>query len=82
MGWFRTKAFGSYSDGSVEVFMNKVFGARKLNMTYDISEFLKSFISEFIAEAIARIGIVVLDRAINYRKLTDVVCLVKIWMAL
>ncbi len=62
--------------------MNKVFGARKLNMTYDISEFLKSFISEFIAEAIARIGIVVLDRAINYRKLTDVVCLVKIWMAL
>ena len=62
--------------------MNKVFGARKLNMTYDISEFLKSFISEFIAEAIARIGIVVLDRAINYRKLTDVVCLVKIWMTL
>ena len=62
--------------------MNKVFGARKQNMTYDISEFLKSFISEFIAEAIARIGIVVLDRAINYRKLTDVVCLVKIWMAL
>ena len=43
--------------------MNKVFGARKLNMTYDISEFLKSFISEFIAEAIARIGIVVLDQA-------------------
>lgn len=75
-GMVRITAFGSYSFrvGSVDVFMNEVFGARKLNMTYDILEFLKSFISESIAEAIAQSGIAVLDLAMSYRKLADVVC--------
>lgn len=75
-GMARITAFGTYSFrvDSVDMFMNEVFGARKLNMTYDILEFLKSFISESIAEAIAQSGVPVLDLATNYRKLADDVC--------
>jgi len=75
-GMARIMAFGTYSFkvGNVEVFMNEVFGARKLDMTYDILEFLKSFISESIAEAISQSGVAILDLAMNYRKLADLVC--------
>lgn len=75
-GMARITAFGTYSFrvDNVEVFMNEVFGARKLNMTYDILEFLKSFISESVAEAIAQSGVAILDLAMNYRNLAELVC--------
>ena len=74
-GMVRITAFGSFSFqvSDVNVFMNEVFGARKLNMTYDIMEFLESFISESISEAIGQSGVPVLDLATNYRKLADLV---------
>lgn len=75
-GMARITAFGTYSFRveNVEVFMNEVFGARRLNMTYDILEFLKSFISESIAEAIAQSKVAILDLAMNYRSIADLVC--------
>ncbi len=76
LGMARITAFGTYSFrvDNVEVFMNEVFGARKLNMTYDILEFLKSFLSEAIAEAIAQSQMAILDLATNYRQLSELVC--------
>lgn len=76
LGMARVTAFGTYSFrvDNVELFMNEVFGARKLDMTYDILEFLESFISESVAEAIAQSGVAILDLAMNYRSLADSVC--------
>lgn len=75
LGMVRITAFGmfSFQVSDVKIFMNEVFGARKLNMTYDIMEFLKSFISEAISEAIGQSGVAVLDLATNYRKIADLV---------
>lgn len=76
LGMVRVTAFGSYSFriSDAELFMNELFGARKLNMTYEIMEFLKSFISEAISESIGQSKIPVLDLASNYRKLANLVC--------
>lgn len=75
LGMVRITAFGmfSFQVSDVKIFINEVFGARKLNMTYDIMEFLKSFISEAISEAIGQSSVAVLDLAANYRKLADLV---------
>lgn len=75
LGMVRITAFGMFSFhvSDVKIFINEVFGARKLNMTYDIMEFLKSFISEAISEAIGQSSVAVLDLAANYRKLADLV---------
>lgn len=75
IGVVRVTAFGSYSFrvNNVELFMNDVFGARKLNLTYDILEFLQAFVAESISETIAESGIAVLDLAMNYRRLSEMV---------
>ncbi len=75
-GMIRITAFGTYSFrvGDIKLFMNEIFGARSLNMTYDILEFLKSFISESIAEIISMNKGSVLDLVTNYRNLAGMIC--------
>ncbi len=69
----RVRSFGTYSFKVIDpnLFMNEVFGARKLNMTYDILLFLNSFVSEAVAVAIGESHIPVLDLAVSYRSLSD-----------
>lgn len=70
----RIRAFGTYSFRitNPKVFIENIFGARKLNMTYDILQYISSFVSEAISEAVSSSGIAALDLASNYRKLSDV----------
>ncbi|MDY3905256.1 MAG: SPFH domain-containing protein [Lawsonibacter sp.] len=62
-GIVRITSFGTYSFRVIEParFIREVFGARKMNMTYDILQFLNSFVSEAIttvlAEAKATLGL-------------------------
>lgn len=72
-GVVRITAFGTYAFRVVEptCFMREVFGARKLNMTYDILEYLNSFVGEGIATILAESKMPVLDLAADYRSLSD-----------
>ena len=72
-GVIRITSFGSYSFrvSSPEKFIKDVFGARKLNMTFEILSFLNSFVGESIAEVIASSETSVLDLAVNYRKMSE-----------
>ena len=71
-GFVRVTAFGVYSFRvkDAAVFIREVFGARKMNMTYDILQYLNSFVSESIAEVIAKSETPILDLAVNYRGLS------------
>lgn len=68
----RIGAFGSYSFriSNVAVFMQDVFGARRLQLSYDIVQFLNSFVAEGVAVAIGAMDIPVLDLAREYRTLS------------
>lgn len=72
-GIVRVTAFGVYTFRvcNADVFIKEVFGARKMNMTYDILQYLNSFVSEAIAEVIASSGTPILDLAVNYRGLSS-----------
>ena len=72
-GVIRVTSFGTYAFRIVEParFVKEVFGARKLNMTYDILQYLSSFVSEAIATILAEIKMPVLDLASDYRGLSD-----------
>ena len=54
-GIVRITSFGTYSFRVIEParFIREVFGARKMNMTYDILQFLNSFVSEAITTVLA-----------------------------
>ena len=71
----RVTAFGSHAFQIMDVnrFMTQVFGARKLNMTYDILSFLNSFVSESVSAAIAQSKLPVLDLATSYREFSKTV---------
>lgn len=72
-GIVRITSFGTYSFRVIEParFIREVFGARKMNMTYDILQFLNSFVSEAITTVLAEAKIPVLDLAADYRGLSD-----------
>lgn len=67
----RITGFGVYSFviENSQKFMGEVFGARKLDMTYDILQYLNSFMSESMALAIGEAQIPVLEIAQKYRSL-------------
>lgn len=69
----RVGAFGSYAFkiNDVELFMRDVFGARRLELTYDIVQFLNSFVSEAVATCIGEMEIPVLDLARTYRQISE-----------
>nr|WP_294584811.1 SPFH domain-containing protein [uncultured Anaerotignum sp.] len=76
MNMVRVRAFGTYSFRINEptTFMNEVFGARQLNLTYDIIQFLNSFVSEAVAQSLGECGVPVLDMAVKYRNMSENIC--------
>lgn len=72
LGMVRATAFGTYSFRvrDVKLFMTEVFGARSLNMTYDIIQYLSSMVSESIAQCLGESTQSILDLATHYRELS------------
>lgn len=75
MGIVRITSFGTFSFkvGDPETFMTEVFGARSLNMTYDIVDYLTSFVGESIAQCLGESEQSVIDLATHYRKLSSMI---------
>ncbi len=73
MGIVRITSFGTFSFRvkDVKVFMNEIFGARSLNFTEDIIEYLSSFVGESIAQCLGEMDSSVLDLATHYRELSS-----------
>ncbi len=71
MGIVRIGAFGSFAFRVTDpkTFMEEVFGARKMNFTYDIIEYLKSFVAEAVAGCLGEMDESVLDLATHYSEL-------------
>ncbi len=75
MGIVRITSFGSYAFrvSNPKTFMLEVFGARSLNMTDDIIQYLTTFIGESIAQCIGECDQSILDLATRYRELSSMV---------
>ncbi len=75
MGIVRIGAFGTFAFRvcAPKTFMEEIFGARSLNMTSDIINYLKSFVGEAIAQCLGETEESVLDLAIRYRELSSVI---------
>lgn len=75
MGMVRISACGkfAFSITDPKCFMDEVFGARNLNMTGDIIDYLVSFVGESIAQCIGECNNSVLDLATNYRQLSTMI---------
>lgn len=73
MRMVRVRAFGTYAFriSDVETFLKEVLGARKLTMTYEIIEFLNSFVAESVAMALGERNIEVIKLATEYRQLAS-----------
>ncbi|MBR3762629.1 MAG: SPFH domain-containing protein [Lachnospiraceae bacterium] len=73
LGIVRITSYGSYSFRVKNpiVFMNEVFGARSLNMTDEIVEYLTSFVEEAIAHCLGTSQQSILDMAVYYRELSN-----------
>lgn len=75
MGMVRVTSYGKFSFKISEprVFMTEMFGARNLNMTNDIIEYLVSMVSESIAQCLGECTKSVLDMATHYRELSQMI---------
>ncbi len=75
MGIVRIGAFGTFSFRvcAPKTFMEEIFGARSLNMTSDIINYLKSFVGEAIAQCLGETEESVLDLAVRYREFSSVI---------
>ncbi|MBP3478855.1 MAG: SPFH domain-containing protein [Oscillospiraceae bacterium] len=72
LGMVRVTAFGTFSFRvkDAKVFMTEVFGARSLNMTYDIIQYLTSMVSEAVGQRLGESTVSILDLATHYRELS------------
>lgn len=70
-GVLRLRAFGTFSFKivDVEMFMKEVFGSQKKVMTWDIVEYLGSYVPTAFSEAISELNIPALDLASKYKKI-------------
>lgn len=70
-GILRLRAFGNFSFRIVDVavFMKEVFGTQKKVMTWDIVEYLGSYVPTAFAETISELNIPALDLASKYKKI-------------
>ncbi len=75
IGIVRITSFGSFAFrvSNPKTFMLEVFGARNLNMTDDIVDYLTTFVGESIAQCIGECNQSVLDLATRYRELSSMV---------
>ena len=73
MGIVRITSFGTFSFkvNNPEIFMTEMFGARSLNMTQDIVEYLTSFVGESIAQCLGESEQSIIDLATHYRQLSS-----------
>ncbi len=72
MGIVRITSFGTFSFQvkDVKLFMEELFGARSLNLTEEIVQYLSSFVGESIAQCLGESESSVLDLAMHYRELS------------
>lgn len=72
-GVLRLRAFGTFSFKiiDVETFMKEVFGSQKKVMTWDIVEYLASFVPSAFSEVISELKIPALDLASKYKKIGE-----------
>lgn len=70
-GVLRLRAFGTFSFRIAEVdkFMKEIFGSQKKVMTWDIVEYLSSFVPTAFSEVIAELNIPALDLSSKYKKI-------------
>ena len=75
MGIVRITSFGTFSFkvNNPEIFMTEMFGARSLNMTQDIVEYLTSFVGESIAQCLGESEQSIIDLATHYRQLSSMI---------
>lgn len=75
MGVVRITSNGTFSFKikDATVFMTEMFGARNLNMTNEIVEYLTSFVSESIAQCIGESEQSVIDLAMYYRDFSSII---------
>lgn len=75
MGMVRITSFGSFAFKVTDpkTFMTELYGARNLNMTYDIIQYLISFVGEAIAQCLGESPNSVLDLATHYRQLSAMI---------
>lgn len=75
MGMVRITSFGSFSFKVTDpkTFMTELYGARNLNMTYDIIQYLVSFVGESIAQCLGESPNSVLDLATRYGQLSAMI---------
>jgi membrane protease subunit (stomatin/prohibitin family) len=68
----RVRAFGTYAFRVVDVekFMKEVFGTQQKVLTFEIIEYLTSYITESVAVTIGECNLPVIDLAIKYRELS------------
>ena len=73
MGIVRITAGGTFAFRVADAwtFMAEVFGARRLDLTEDIVEYLTSMVGESIAQCLGESRASVLDLAVHYRSLSD-----------
>ena len=70
-GVMRLRAFGTFAFKiiDVEAFMKEVFGSQKKVTTWDVVEYLSSFIPSSFSEVISELNIPALDLASKYKKI-------------
>lgn len=75
MGIVRISSSGTYSFkvNDPAIFMTEIFGARSLNMTSSIVDYLTSFIGESIAQCLGESTQSVIDLATHYRGLSSII---------
>ena len=68
LGLIRIRAFGKYSFRvfNAQLFMTEMFGARSLNITGQIIDYLTSMVSESIAQCIGESPLSILDLSMHY----------------
>lgn len=68
-GILRLRAFGTFAFKivDVEIFMKEVFGSQEKVMTWDIVEYLSSYVSTSFSETISELNIPALDLASKYK---------------
>jgi membrane protease subunit (stomatin/prohibitin family) len=71
----RIRSFGKYAFRIIDVkkFMNELFGTQGKVLTYDIIEYLASLVTESVAITIGETNMPILDLAVKYRELSNIV---------
>lgn len=72
-GVLRLRAFGNFSFKVIDVekFMKEIFGSQKKFTTWDIVEYISSFILTSFSEVISEMNIPALDLASKYKKISE-----------